>query len=429
MPGQTSQKRALPAVMIVGGGLGGLLMATLLERADIPYHIYERAGELRALGSIMTLGANVLPVFEQLGLLEEFERISKPVPSLDFYTSDIQKLGSLDLKEFKAASGYSNYIFARPRLYEMLRKQVPSHKVSLNKRVVRIEETHNKVTIFCEDESSYSGDILIGADGAYSSVRQSIFKQMDERGLLPASDSENLSIGFISMVGVSHPKNPEKYPQLQDTLGHYSQVLGNDSRAWGVFSAADNQISWMLSSQLTAEEANEKRFSNAEWGPEANQAMLNEFADMACPWGGKMSDIFEDTPKHLISKVFLEEKMFKTWYYGRTVLMGDACHKMFPGAGQGAVNAFQDAVVLANCLYVMEDKDPNTITAAFQEYYRQRFDRANYQYNQSSYMSKTQSGQYRPLVSWLPMIENRGTVPVLPQQGPTKLVVEKSVAL
>lgn len=36
-----------------------------------------------------------------------------------------------------------------------------------------------------------------------------------------------------------------------------------------------------------------------------------------------MGEIMDDTPKELISKVFLEEKVFKTWYHGRTVLIGD----------------------------------------------------------------------------------------------------------
>lgn len=44
---------------------------------------------------------------------------------------------------------------------------------------------------------------------------------------------------------------------------------------------------------------------------------------MPCPWGGTIGEMIEDTPSHLISKVFLEEKNFKTWYNGRTVLIGD----------------------------------------------------------------------------------------------------------
>lgn len=48
-----------------------------------------------------------------------------------------------------------------------------------------------------------------------------------------------------------------------------------------------------------------------------------------------MGDLIDTTPKDIISRVYLEQKMFETWYHGRTVLLGDACHKMLPSAGQG----------------------------------------------------------------------------------------------
>jgi hypothetical protein len=54
---------------------------------------------------------------------------------------------------------------------------------------------------------------------------------MDAEGLLPKSDLEQLSIGFVSMVGVATPKNPERYSQLNDKRSYYSQVLGPDARS------------------------------------------------------------------------------------------------------------------------------------------------------------------------------------------------------
>ncbi|KAF9079232.1 hypothetical protein BGX27_006759, partial [Mortierella sp. AM989] len=111
--------------------LGGLLLGTLLERINIPYQIFERATVVRPLGAVMTLGANILPVFEQLGLLGEIEKMSLPCPSIEIFNGEREKLGNINLSGHKSVSGYENLMFGRPRLYEMLLKQVPSSKINL----------------------------------------------------------------------------------------------------------------------------------------------------------------------------------------------------------------------------------------------------------------------------------------------------------
>ncbi|KAF9996625.1 hypothetical protein BGZ79_009630 [Entomortierella chlamydospora] len=105
-----------------------------------------------------------------------------------------------------------------------------------------------------------------------------------------------------------------------------------------------------------------------------------------------MKDIFDVTPRELICKVFLEEKVFQTWYHGRSVLIGDACHKLLPGAGQGAVMAMKDAVVLANCIYNMRDESDKSINAAFNSYHRQRHREADEIIKGSNIMTKIMFG-------------------------------------
>ncbi|KAF9352104.1 hypothetical protein BGX26_010015 [Mortierella sp. AD094] len=440
-----SEPKQVPTVMIVGAGLGGLLLGTLLERISIPYHIFERATVVRPLGAVMTLGANILPVFEQLGLLGEIEKMSLPCPSIEIYGAERERLGNINLSGHKAVAGYENYMFARPRLYQLLMSQVPPSKISLGKKVLRIEEKEGNVIIHCSDGSSYVGDLLVGADGAYSGVRQSLYKRLSDKGLLPKEDQENLTVGYVSMVGVTEALDPEKFPILKDDFCNFYKVLGKGSKGCSIVSIPNGQIGWLLTVQLDEEEARAQQFRNSEWGPESNEAMLKDFEDMPCPFGGTLAEIFALTPKHLISKVFLEEKMFTTWYHGRTVLLGDACHKMLPGAGQGAVNAMQDAVVLANSIYNMVDTSEKNITNAFKDYHSQRYERSHEQIKRSGAMSSLISGQtfkhkmirhvflnyvpewiqqrnfektfeYRPQIAWMPLVENRGTGQVLPQE-------------
>ena len=127
---------------------------------------------------------------------------------------------------------------------------------------------------------------------------------------------------------------------------------------------------------------------------------------------------------------------------------------MLPAAGQGAANAFQDSVILANCLYDLKDNSQASITTAFESYYDQRFQHAkgayeasemagkimagstwsdrlirtvvfNYlpQYLQRKHLEKTNS--YRPQVTFLPRAPKRGTGYVIPQLPSTRYTEEQ----
>ncbi|KAG0221781.1 hypothetical protein BGX31_009564 [Mortierella sp. GBA43] len=430
MPSTTSEELPTkPKVLIVGAGLAGLLLGILLERIDVSYQIYERS-------------TTVTP----LGLLEEFMRISLPYRSVDMYNEDMSLIGSINMHGYDKLLGYETRLFARPRLYEFLLKQIPPNKISHGKKVLRMGEKDGKVFIHCADNTSYQGDILVGADGTYSGVRQSLYRQMDAKGILPKSDLMDFEVGSVNMIGVATPKDPQRYPQLKDNVAHFSSSLGKASdRGWTAMSAPDNQICWSVAAALPKSSGKAQQFRNSEWGPESIDAMYKEFEDKPCPWGGTMGDLFRDTPKDMISKVFIEEKVFKTWHHGRAVLIGDACHKMLPGAGLGAVNAMHDAVVLANCIYNLDDVTPKSIKAAFEEYYKQRYSRVNAHFDRSKQVtavfggktwfqrmtrylvlnyiprwiqdwSYVKSMEYRPQIAWLPLVPNRGTGHVLPQE-------------
>lgn len=148
------------------------------------------------------------------------------------------------------------------------------------------------------------------------------------------------------------------------------------------------------------EEAKAQRFRNSEWGPEATESMIAAVRDFPTTFGGgTLGDILDATPKDVVSKVMLEEKLFDTWHHGNVVLIGDAVHKMLPTSGQGAINAMQDAVVLANCIYDLEDLKPESLDAAFESYKQQRHGEAKKQVNNSAVNAKISSGQVRAFLS------------------------------
>ncbi|KAF9423746.1 hypothetical protein BGZ76_003619, partial [Entomortierella beljakovae] len=435
MPIPRPEAVAKPEVLIVGAGIGGLILGILLEQINIPYHIFERASEVKPLGSAMAFGGDIFPALEQLGIYEELYKAAKEYDTVTFYDGKLKKLGAIDL----------SYVPTAPDFYAILLKRVPPQKLSFKKKVLRTEEKEGRVIIHCSDNTSYVGDIVVGADGAHSGVRQSLYKNLDKLNQLPKTDNEAFSIGYTVIVGVAKPTNLEKYPVLSEDKCSFNQIVYKGNSNCYIVTLPNNQISWGFGTQLPRSMLKEMHFRNSEWSAEASETTLNAYRDHPNPIGGTMGDMFDATPKDLISKVYLEEKLFHTWYHGRTVLIGDACHKLHPAGGRGAKIAIEDAIVFANCLYAMKDKSMASITGAFEEYYKQRFPYAEEAYTFSSLNSKILNGQkwfermmrqislspisgwllkmsvnqinrYRQQVAWLPLIENRGSAPVLPQK-------------
>ncbi|KAF9300742.1 hypothetical protein BG003_003086, partial [Podila horticola] len=111
-------------------------------------------------------------------------------------------------------------------------------------------------------------------------------------------------------------------------------------------------------------------FRNSEWGPEAAEALAREVRVFKVPGGkdGKvrtLGEYVDKTPREYMSKVMLEEIVFDTWYGGRTVLLGDACHKMNPAGGVGGVVAMHDSVTLANWLATLRFAGDKEILQVF----------------------------------------------------------------
>lgn len=70
---------------------------------------------------------------------------------------------------------------------------MPKEKIAFKKKVLSIQQTDDEVTIHCSDNTSYEGNILVGADGAYSAVRQCMYKQLAQENKLSASDAEQMN--------------------------------------------------------------------------------------------------------------------------------------------------------------------------------------------------------------------------------------------
>ncbi|KAF9202994.1 hypothetical protein BGZ49_006906 [Haplosporangium sp. Z 27] len=450
-----------PKILIVGAGLGGLTLALLLERASIDYEIYDRFTSLSSVGSAISLAPNILPLFEQLGLLEGLKKIWKNVKNGVIYneSSDgdsLEYVATTEFTEIEALSGYPTVVMSRPDLHAFLLSQVPSHRIHLGKRVLSISQDDlGGVIIRTSDGMTHEGDIVVGSDGAHSSVRQSLYKLMSSKGSLPSSDMEDLKVCHMSIHGTTEPVDTRIVPESEDGYSRCNAIIGHKKpQTWRNFEIPENRFCWRVDVQLQSKSfEHTNAFRSTDWGSESCSSIEPEWHSFKVPLGANGSyitigDLIDSTCQDNITKVMLEEKLYTTWYHRRTVLIGD-----------GAVNAMLDAVALANAIYEIADNaTPANIRSAFKEYYNERYSLAKSDFQASQRAAKLLAGQtwtdsfmrkamfnfmptavlrmlyiktlaYRPQASFLPKIEYRGNGKVAPQKESVRYHREKTLAI
>ncbi|KAG0042899.1 hypothetical protein BGZ83_012057 [Gryganskiella cystojenkinii] len=425
-------------VLIVGAGLAGLCLAIILEKANVPYELFERATEIRPLGAAITLGVNVLPFFKQIGIFEEFVSLSKPAMCIDNYNEKRELVFSMDFTPVHALGGGLGYVLPRSGLYDLLLRQIPSHKIHLKKRILSMAQGDKGVRIVCQDNSAYDGEILVGADGAYSAVRTCLYESMKNENKLPKSDGGVLPYSCVCLVGQTQPLDPDFFPDLPDPVAKFNAMKSETKPySWNVITAPGNRYCWSVIQYLDEESSKENdSFRSSEWGSESAVSMCKEVRDF--PIVGAtgpenfqtLGALIDNTPKDLISKVMLEEKVFSTWYYQRTV---------HPASGAGAVNAITDAIVLGNWIVALPDRSLESLEKAFKEYRNERYDAVMVAYNNGRLLSKVNAkatwkskairymtqntpnwlwqimmkrmAENRPQLWMLDQVEDKGTVP------------------
>ena len=166
-----------PHVLIVGGGIGGMAAALALLRQGFDVDVYEQAAELREVGAGIQISPNGNRALDYLGVFE-------PLQALSSYADDkVVRLWNsgrtwtaFDLgPEAVERYGFPYLTAYRPDLLQVLVDAVRKIKpdaVHLGARVVDIERKGERVLLRLESGQSAAGDIVIGADGVHSRVRQ-----------------------------------------------------------------------------------------------------------------------------------------------------------------------------------------------------------------------------------------------------------------
>ncbi|KAF9126818.1 hypothetical protein BGW39_006322 [Mortierella sp. 14UC] len=367
-----------PRVLIVGAGLGGLTLGMLLHKAGIPFEIFERATEVKNIGSAMMLTSTTAYLFQQFGIYEEFMSLSKKVVATQVGNERRELEYIMKFGDASELFGYENYIIARPVLYDLLHSKVSKERIHMGVKITETTQDENGVKIHCSNGAVHHGDILVGADGAYSIVRQNMYSQLNVENRLPAMDARPLPYSTECLVGQTRVLELSEFPRLEREDCQFMNIIGdNKPYSWMTFTMK-NSICWAIVKYLPEEKSkHDDSFNNSEWGPEAAEAFCKEVQDFPIISGSEkpltLGDLIAWTDKDKISKVMLEEKVFETWHHGRIALLGDACHKLSPAGGAGATNALHDAISLANYIYALPPRPTTKDTdEAFTAYKNER---------------------------------------------------------
>lgn len=92
-----------------------------------------------------------------------------------------------------------------------------------------LDQRQEGVAIQCTDKSEFYGDILVGADGVNSGVRQSLYWQMAQDNILPSSDLRAMSKGYVFLAGVTRSLSPADYPGLDTPSSNATFIISDGS--------------------------------------------------------------------------------------------------------------------------------------------------------------------------------------------------------
>ena len=164
-------------VAVVGGGIGGLATAGFLHRAGLDVTVYEQAAMLTEVGAGLVVAPNAARLLRRLSLLDRFRDLAVPLEVgwefrrwQDGRVLFSQRLGA----ECERLYGERTYTAHRADLVAVLAAAVPEPAVRLGARCVGVRRRPDHVELAFADGSAGTADVVIGADGLHSVVRDAV---------------------------------------------------------------------------------------------------------------------------------------------------------------------------------------------------------------------------------------------------------------
>jgi salicylate hydroxylase len=313
------------SISIVGGGLGGLVAALALLQRGFQVTVFEQAHELVEIGAGIQLAPNAMKVLVALGLEREVLQVAFEPDAhvVRNWKTGVATAETPMKSAYRGKFGAGYYTFHRADLHSVLVNALPAGVIRLNARCLGVSQEGDAAVLRFADGSTHRSDIVVGADGIHSVIRESLFGAQAPRftgvvcwrGLVPAS---SLPAGVVS-------SDMSAWFGPHSTIVTY-YVRGGELVNWAAFFEQDwRQESWRIEG-----DKREVLDTYRAWHPSINQ--LVEKTDKLYKWA-----VFDRDP-------------LPQWTKGRVTLLGDAAHPMLPYLAQGACMAVEDGFALTNAL-------------------------------------------------------------------------------
>ncbi|KAI8965513.1 FAD binding domain protein [Daldinia sp. FL1419] len=362
-------------VVIVGGGIAGLTLASALEKADIDFVLLEaRARFDPQVGASIGLSAAAMRILDQLGAAQDIVKHTAPVKVSKVHRSDGKLVmpPAFTFQILKARFSYGAAFLDRQLVLRALANSIAQKdKMLLNKNVLNIEHADSGVTVNCEDGSSYHGDVVVGCDGVNSkaSVRREMCRlaSKEDPQLIPEAEETKMTAEFNCLFGISDPVEGLHEGEVDTTFDKGRNML--------VITGKNRRVYWFYHEKLDrlyhVGAKDYPRYSKADAEDLARKNAWRHVSETVT-----LGDLWEKRVSYTL--VPLEEALFDTWSWGRIATVGDNAHKMTPNHGQAGNNAIESAAALANQLKRVHDNGlvtPQAIKSALQKWQEKRWAR------------------------------------------------------
>ena len=346
-------------VLIVGGGIAGLMVAASLRSRGVDCEVVERTEKWAPVGAGIVLSVNAMAVLRGLGLDETLVRAGHVLGQGAITDASGRALGSSDFSALEPEFGPTVGLH-RAALHEILLAAVGSTPIAMGTSVDAVESDARGVDVRFTDGREDRFDLVIGADGLRSKVRDLVF------GPRRIVYSGYTCWRFVVRAPLEHV--------------HMREMWGRGHR-FGVVPIGGGQVYCFA-------------VANAPRGQaDPAEGRLERFRARFSAFGGDVPALIGalESGDELIHND-LEELAEGPWCSGRVALIGDAAHAMTPNMGQGAAMSLEDASVLVETL-----TNHATIERALTEYEARRKPRVRWVQNQSRRIGRVGQLEFGPL--------------------------------